>query len=773
MKKLISLLTLFALILLSVTEIHAQTILNKYAAVLSTANCNALVVDSANDFQEGDTVLMIQMKGAIIDTTNTAAFGNILDYNGAGNYEYNVIQSINGNVIGLKYVIVRSYSIPQGKVQLVKVPSFQDYAVNQPHTCLPWNGAKGGVFAIYVANALTLNDNIQVSDKGFRGGTNNQNPTVVGPIICTNSNYYMAPGEDSGSMKGEGIAEASLPRSYGRGKLANGGGGGNAHNAGGAGGGNGSGGGLGGNEYYGCASLSSSGIGGISLTYSNTNNKIFLGGGGGSAQANNLTVSNGGNGGGICIITAGSITGNNKIIAANGKGALQCINNGSFGSCHDGSAGGGAAGTILLNVNTVTGSLNIEAKGGKGANEAADGTYGEVGPGGGGSGGVLWVKPLAVPATIASNLVGGLNGTILYNNSSWGAQPGSPGQVLNGLILNFPIDTFTNAEVNADFSFDRVNCFSFNFTDQSTTGSGTINSWLWTFSDNTTAGQQHPSHTFPDYGTYDVTLTATNSNGCSNTITKQVSIPYVHFANAGVDISTCSNTIASLQAYGGVSYSWSPASGLNNPAISNPQAMLTTAQTYVVSVVNNFGCTDKDTVIVNIVPGPEIEISSEGSTVSCNNKSVQLFASGADAYVWSPGAYCDDSTSASPKVNPSETTTFTVTGTNANGCTSTDTITIAQYFGNSRIFMPNAFSPNADGVNDDIKPVILCDFKLQLFAVYNRWGQRVFSTNVPDKGWDGFFDDKSSDSGVYYYYISGKKNDGDTVEMKGDISLIR
>lgn len=772
MKKNIFLLTLFALTFLSIVAVHAQTIINKYAAVLGTATCNALVVDSANDFQAGDTVLMIQMKGATIDTTNTANFGNILDYNGAGNYEYNVIESINGNVIVLKYAIVRPYSIPQGKVQLVKVPSFQDYVVNQPHTCMPWNGTKGGVFAIYVANTLTLNDNIQVSNKGFRGGMNNQNPTVVGPIICTNPNYYMAPSEDSGSMKGEGISEISLSRSYGRGKLANGGGGGNAHNAGGGGGGNGSGGGLGGNEYYGCASTSSSGIGGSSLSYSNTSNKIFLGGGGGSAQANNLTVSNGGNGGGICIISAGSIIGNNKIIEANGKDALQCINNGSFGSCHDGSGGGGGGGTILLNVNTVSGSLNIHAKGGKGANEAADATYGEVGPGGGGSGGVLWVKPLLIPATIASNLAGGANGVVLYNNSSWGAQPGLPGQALNGLVLNFPVDTFSS-EVYADFSFSRVSCFAFDFTDQSTTNSGTINSWLWAFSDNTTSGLQYPSHTFPDYGVYDVTLTATNSNGCSSTITKQVDIPYTHFANAGADVNTCSNTAASLQASGGVSYSWAPPGGLNNPSVSNPEVTLNTGQTYVVTVENSIGCIDKDTVLVSIVPGPEIEISSEGSNVSCNNKSLQLFATGADTYSWSPGIYCDDSTSASPKVTPNGNTSFIVTGTNANGCIGTDTITIVQYFGDSKIFMPNAFSPNEDGLNEDIKPVILCDFKLQIFTIYNRWGQRVFSTNEPEKGWNGLFHEKPADTGVYYYYISGKKNDGNTVELKGDISLIR
>ena len=70
----------------------------------------------------GDTVLLIQMKGAVIDTTNTPAFGTVIDYKNAGNYEYNYVKSKSGNIIELKNKLTRQYNIPLGKVQLIRVP---------------------------------------------------------------------------------------------------------------------------------------------------------------------------------------------------------------------------------------------------------------------------------------------------------------------------------------------------------------------------------------------------------------------------------------------------------------------------------------------------------------------------------------------------------------------------------------------------------------------------------------------------------------------------
>src|SRR5690606_30223630 len=94
----------------------APVIINQYAALPARpTDCdNSFTVDDASGFHAGDTVLMIQMKGATIDTSNTASFGSVLNYNGAGNYEFNTIKSVSGNTITLFYQVKRNYDIPGG-----------------------------------------------------------------------------------------------------------------------------------------------------------------------------------------------------------------------------------------------------------------------------------------------------------------------------------------------------------------------------------------------------------------------------------------------------------------------------------------------------------------------------------------------------------------------------------------------------------------------------------------------------------------------------------
>ena len=123
-------------------------VINSYTPVIAFNPCeNKVTVEDASSFNIGDTVLMMQMKGAIIDSTNTANFGTITDYKNAGNYEFNYVKSKTGNVIELKNILTRQYDIPTGKVQLVRVPYYNSAAVTSILTCLPWDGNKGGVLA--------------------------------------------------------------------------------------------------------------------------------------------------------------------------------------------------------------------------------------------------------------------------------------------------------------------------------------------------------------------------------------------------------------------------------------------------------------------------------------------------------------------------------------------------------------------------------------------------------------------------------------------------
>jgi len=425
-----------ACLLVTFSLCKAQTIsgiVNEYTPVLSFSDCDSslLQVGSSSGFAPGDKVLIIQMKGATIDLTNTANFGNIISLGNAGNYEFNRIGSISGSQIKLLYKVEKSYSV-NGKVQLIRVPEY-DNVTADGLTCKAWDGTTGGVLAIDVAGTLTLQGaGIDVSAKGFRGGVvvNTSNPAYH------QTGYFFPPDPNVAAQKGEGIAEISLNQSYGCGRAATGGGGGNAHNAGGGGGGNAGKGGNGGLEYYntpGSPTLNTKGLGGLSVMLASPL-RIVMGGGGGAGHANDFVGSSGGNGGGIAFIRANTIEGNDKLINANGENIFGPGGN----IVNDGQGGGGAGGTVAIDVKQILSDLNIEAKGGRGGDCLFYVNSQIIGPGGGGGGGLVLSANLIT--NYSSLTSGGQNG-IANQNLTNQAEPGSFGATSLGSLLVFYEDT--------------------------------------------------------------------------------------------------------------------------------------------------------------------------------------------------------------------------------------------------------------------------------------------------------------------------------------------
>ena len=175
-------------------------VINSYTEVLLFDVCtNAVTILNDSSFKIGDTVLLIQMKGAVIDTSNTAAFGTVFDYRNAGNYEFNYISQKAGNVLTFKNRLTKTYDIPGGVVQLVRVPYLKNAAFVGGLTCMRWNGSKGGVLAVIGRNGLTSYENIDVTGMGFRGGEGYS-------ASLTSPNCYLLPacfriGSASGSCK--------------------------------------------------------------------------------------------------------------------------------------------------------------------------------------------------------------------------------------------------------------------------------------------------------------------------------------------------------------------------------------------------------------------------------------------------------------------------------------------------------------------------------------------------------------------------------------------
>lgn len=688
-----------------------DTIINNYTSVLAFNPCdNKIIVEDASAFNIGDTVLVIQMKGAIIDSSNSSAFGTVTNYKNAGNYEFNYIKSKSGNIIELKNVVTKQYDVTNGKVQLVRVPYYQDVTFTFNLTCLPWDGSKGGIVALNVQNTLTLNANIDVSGKGFKGGIgyNSQNNT----LDCFENNYnYPLSSNANAGMKGESIVSISNNIICGKGSPAGGGGGGLGHNSGGGGGANGGGGGFGGYQLDACGNypFDNRGIGGHAASNSTTPNKIFLGSGGGAGHSDNLgnLPNSGGNGGGIIIINSDKIKTNNYKISANGSDGVPCSMPPST-DCHDGMGGGGGGGSILLNVNQLLDNSITENKGGKGADMIGSVALGHrIGAGGGGGGGMLFIKSNSLPANLANVNNGGANGVLTTDNDNpYGATPGQNGVVLYNLQI--PIDSVL-FKINIDsvrIKDSLVGCNSLNFQNIWFTNTSPITSWQWDFGDGNTGNTQNLNHTYTasSSATYTVKVIAADINGCKDSSSISITTANLPIVKTNNDTAFCPGAQVQLNTTGAASYAWLPSNGLSNSNIANPLATPAATTQYIVVGRRSDGCTGKDTVNITIYPNPVISKSSD--TIICKNSFAQLFAGGGISYSWSPSIYLSNNLIANPVATPVLNTVYHVTVTDVNTCTNTDSIKVtirpdpAFAINNpSNICLNNSVQLNASGGN--------------------------------------------------------------------------
>lgn len=419
--------------------------INIYTSVLNFETCEAtLEVSDATGFEIGMEVLLIQMKGATVNTTNTSTFGAVEDIGSAGLYERNEIEAIDGNSITLRFTLENEYDLT-GNLQLVSIPNYESATVNNTLTAQPWNGATGGVLVFEVANNLDISGVIDVSSRGFRGGQGST--TIIDSCSSVTFGGFISGFTTNldnwrGAQKGEGIAAYVLDKESGRAALANGGGGGNDHKSGGGGGGHHAEGGQGGelDAIGGCNGVYP-GIGGNRLL--NESTRLFLGGGGGGGHGNQGNASDGGNGGGIVIIFANTISGNG-IIRAIGQDASIAVG--------EGAGGGGAGGSILVVADEVTGLINLDASGGAGGDTDGEGLAACYGPGGGGAGGRVY-------ATTGNNLIpnvfGGQAGVV--TNSTIGTCNGTTNSATNGfpgsiaLYEDFPESTTEISTGDIDF----------------------------------------------------------------------------------------------------------------------------------------------------------------------------------------------------------------------------------------------------------------------------------------------------------------------------------
>ena len=201
------------------------------------------------------------------------------------------------------------------------------------------------------------------------------------------------------------------------------------------------------------------------------------------------------------------------------------------------------------------------------------------------------------------------------------------------------------------------------------------------------------------------------------------------------------------------------------------------AQNYTVSITDSNACPVSKALIVGQTPGPTA-IAGNDATIN-KGASAALSASGGNSYSWSPAYGLNCSTCSVTAASPTVTTLYCVVLTDVSGCTAKTCVRISILDettcpSNNSFIVPNAFSPNNDGLNDvyQITGMKNCigDFRI---VIYDRWGEKVYESNDLTKGWNGTYRGKELNEGVFVYFISGTMKNGELLSKKGNITLVR
>jgi len=225
-------------------------------------------------------------------------------------------------------------------------------------------------------------------------------------------------------------------------------------------------------------------------------------------------------------------------------------------------------------------------------------------------------------------------------------------------------------------------------------------------------------------------------------------------------------------ATGNVSYQWMPPTGLSNDAIPDPIARPPDSVKYKVVVTNEYGCKDSAYLVVNVYRNPAVNAGPDKTILIGDTATLNGIVKGtAINYYWSPANFISDSHIAVPKVNPPVNTNYILNVTSTVGCGSaSDEVFVKVY---NSFYVPNAFTPNEDGKNDKFKILMLDNYKLVHFIIYNRWGQAVFKSEGLYNGWDGTFKGLPQPAGVYIYNVEIETSFGKKIEKQGTVLLIR
>jgi gliding motility-associated-like protein len=263
-------------------------------------------------------------------------------------------------------------------------------------------------------------------------------------------------------------------------------------------------------------------------------------------------------------------------------------------------------------------------------------------------------------------------------------------------------------------------------------------------------------------GTYSVIVS--DQSGCVDTINAVLDASPIPNADIAGELSICQGETIILTATGGENCLWSTGDTAQFITV-NPS----TNSNFSV-IISNGDCSDTANFNLIVHPLPALTITPYYSIMQ--GDSIQLFATGSGLFSWTPSNTLNCVNCSDPIATPQETTNYCVTVSDNNDCLSTSCVLVSVQIPAS-IFIPNAFTPDANGLNDVFRPQLneVHDYTMLIF---NRWGEKLFESTSVDQGWNGFYKGHLCEQDVYVYKITYFENINNSFQEKiGDITLLR
>ena len=267
--------------------------------------------------------------------------------------------------------------------------------------------------------------------------------------------------------------------------------------------------------------------------------------------------------------------------------------------------------------------------------------------------------------------------------------------------------------------------------------------------------------------TVDTTYIVSFTNACGTAL-DQVKV-YVHnvIANTRADTSVCPEEPIGLWATGGKFYEWTPTLRLENPGEANTIAKPVKSTYYTVTVSDEFGCSDTAGFHANVFDLPKLTVSAD--VVAVVGDIIPIWAEGDGDIEWFPKSFITCAICAETEVFPPHNTNYTAVLTDQNGCKVQDDVHIGY---DPLIYVPNVFTPDGNDYNNTFKAVTQNIEEFEM-TIYNRWGEVVFKSYNVDGEWDGYYNGRLSQDGVYVWVIDYVDLNGKKEQLVGHVSIFK